>query len=119
MGHIFLWTKYSGMQDLGTFPGAALTVAPCCNTINDSGQIAGFWIDSSGNSRAFLWQDKEWMDLSKLIPENSPWSLQAAQSINDAGEITGSGIINGETHAFLAVPCHDHDGRECCEDHDR
>jgi probable HAF family extracellular repeat protein len=119
MGHIFLWTKSTGMQDLGTFPGAAVTVAPCCNTINDSGQIVGFWIDSSGNSHAFVWQDKEWMDLNKLIPENSPWSLQAAQSINDAGEITGSGIINGESHAFLAVPCHEHEGRHCCEHHDR
>ena len=119
MGHIFLWTKSTGMQDLGTFPGAALTVAPCCKTINDSGQIAGFWIDSSGNSYAFLWQNDQWMDLNKLIPENSPWSLQAAESINDAGEITGSGFINGETHAFLAVPCDNEDGRGRCGDHER
>jgi hypothetical protein len=30
--------------------------------------------------------------------------LQAANSINNAGEITGQGLINGNVHAFLATP---------------
>ena len=28
--HAFKWTKHTGMQDLGAFPGAFVTVAPCC-----------------------------------------------------------------------------------------
>jgi len=92
------------MQDLGTFPGALKTIFPCCNTINDSRQIAGFIIDQSGSSRAILWQDHVWMDLNDLIPKHSGWTLQAAESINDAGQITGFGVINGEVHAFLATP---------------
>jgi probable HAF family extracellular repeat protein len=32
--HTFLWTKDTGTQDLGAFPGAVVTVAPCCHTIN-------------------------------------------------------------------------------------
>jgi probable HAF family extracellular repeat protein len=122
-GHPFLWTKETGMQDLGTFPGAVVTVPPCCNTINDRGQVVGFSIDGSGNMRAFLWQPAETtatasapntcpaltgtlMDLNTLIPADSGWYLQAAESINDAGEIVGNGLINGDfhVHAFLATP---------------
>ncbi|MGI8961404.1 MAG: hypothetical protein ACR2IV_16910 [Bryobacteraceae bacterium] len=82
--------------------------------------MVGFSIDANFNTRAFVWKDNVLMDLNRLIPRHSPWYLLAAQSLNDAGEITGYGMINGETHAFLAIPCHRHgDGRECCEDHDR
>jgi len=46
-------------------------------------------------------------DLNTLIPAGSPWYLQQATSINDAGEIAGYGTINGNVHAFLAkpIPC--------------
>jgi hypothetical protein len=44
------------------------------------------------------------MDLNDFIPAGSPWYLQNASSINDAGEIVGWGTINGEVHAFLATP---------------
>ena len=56
-------------------------------------------------SRALLWEDKVLMDLNTLIPADSGWYLQAANSINDEGEITGFGLINGNVHAFLATPC--------------
>src|SRR5216117_999246 len=32
----------TGMQDLHAFPGALFTVAPCCHTINDRGEVVGF-----------------------------------------------------------------------------
>ena len=57
-----------------------------------------------GSGRAFLWQNGVMTDLNTLIPASSPWYLQSAQSINEAGEIVGYGTINGETHAFLAKP---------------
>jgi hypothetical protein len=71
---------------------------------NDSRQIAGLMIDQDRNSRAILRQNHIWMDLNDLIPKDSGWTLQAAESINDAGQITGFGVINGEVHAFLATP---------------
>jgi probable HAF family extracellular repeat protein len=123
--HGFLWTKAAGMQDIGGFPGAINgTGAPCCNTINNRGEIAGFSIDASFNFRALVWQDKVLMDLNTLIPADSPWYLEASESINDAGEITGQAVLKSsckvtkddphpwvdnqgactELHAFLATP---------------
>jgi probable HAF family extracellular repeat protein len=117
--HAFLWTKETGMQDLGALPGAIATVAPCCHTINNRGEVVGFSVDATFNTRALVWKDKVLIDLNRLIPRHSPWYLQAAESINDAGQIAGYGTINGETHAFLATPCHRHDDRQCCDGHDR
>jgi probable HAF family extracellular repeat protein len=111
-GHVFLWTKHTGMQDLGAFPGAVLTVAPCCRTLNNRGEVVGFSIDAMGNMRALLWQHKVLMDLNTLIPAGSPWYLQAALSLNDAGEIVGYGSINGNVHAFLATPRESEDDSE-------
>jgi probable HAF family extracellular repeat protein len=92
------------MRDLGTLPGAVVTVAPCCHTINDNGQVAGYSIDAMGNMGAFLWRDGVMSDLNALIPD-SPLYLLAAGSINDAGEITGFGVnSDGDVHAFLATP---------------
>jgi len=34
-------------------------------------------------------------DLNALIPANSGWTLNWAFAINDNGQITGSGTING------------------------
>ena len=118
-GHVFLWTKASGTQDLHAFPNTQITVAPCCNTINDSRQIVGFVIDNNGMQRAFLRQalpgqlHMTWFYLDDLLQQGSPWRLVAAESINDAGEITGAGILNGEMHAFLATPCGDSNTETC------
>jgi hypothetical protein len=43
-------------------------------------------------------------DLNGLIPANSGWELTQATGINDAGQITGYGTFQGETHAFLLTP---------------
>jgi len=98
------------------FPAA---IAPCCKVINDRREIVGFMLDSNGDSRAFLWKDGVMVDLNDLISKDSPWTLQSAAGINDSGQIAGQGLIDGQVHAFLATPCHRHEGRgECCEDDD-
>lgn len=102
--HAFLWTEQTGMQDYGAFPGAFLTVPPCCNTLNDRGEMAGFALDPSGNSLALVWVNKAPVDLNTLIPNNSGWYLQVAESINDDGQIAGYGLTDGHVHAFLATP---------------
>jgi hypothetical protein len=45
------------------------------------------------------------VDLNTLIPNDSGWYLQGALSINDAGEIVGYGLIDGNLHGFRATPC--------------
>ena len=83
-----------------------MTLPPCCHTINNKGEVVGYSIDgTNGNMRAVLWQNNGPIDLNTFIPPGSPWYLQAASSINDAGQIVGWGTINGNIHAFLATPC--------------
>src|SRR5258708_40002898 len=62
--HPFVWTRHTGIQDIGKFPGAFATVAPCCDTINNRGDVVGFWFDKMG-PHAFLWRDKVLIDLNK------------------------------------------------------
>ncbi len=96
-------------QVLSTYPAdAPITVAPCCNNINDRGQIVGFSIDSSFNQRALIWESKDQapVDLNTLIPEDSPWYLLIPGGINDSGEIAATAInLNTfELHAVLVTP---------------
>ena len=101
--HAFLWTRETGMQDLGTLPDDFLSVAPCCRTVNERRQVVGFSIGPAG-PRAFLWQDGMMRDLNDLVP-GSPLYLLFAQAINSRGEIAGIGVTSsGELHAFMASP---------------
>ncbi|HUI56654.1 MAG TPA: hypothetical protein VLY04_16875 [Bryobacteraceae bacterium] len=100
----FLWTRETGMQDLGLYPGSFATGPPCCHTINNKGQIVGTAFFPDGSEAAVVWQGKVPVALNTLIPQNTGWNLECAQGINDAGEIIGFGTINGSTHAFLAKP---------------
>lgn len=43
-------------------------------------------------------------NLNRLIPANSGWQLTVARAINDAGQIVGDGILNGQQRAFLLTP---------------
>ncbi len=54
---------------------------------------------------AFLYTDNQVYDLNDLIPHDSGWYLNGATAINDAGQIVGTGIYQGETwHMFLLTP---------------
>jgi probable HAF family extracellular repeat protein len=106
--HAFLWSN-GVHQDLGTFPeDAIVTVVPCCNNVNDRGQIAGFSIDASFNQRALLWEraDQAPVDLNTLIPADSPWHVLVPGGINDAGEIAATAVnLNTfEVHAVVVSP---------------
>lgn len=127
--------KETGMQDLGTFSGAIVTAITCCNTVNNLGEAVGVTVDSSFNTRAFLWQNNVLMDLNTLISADSPLYLTSGSSINDSGQIVGNAIVKSscpttvpptppawqanqgactEVHAFLATPCGQHSGAEGC-----
>ena len=113
--HGFLWTRATGMQDLGTLPGdyASLSLG-----INDRGEVVGASLDANFNPRAFVWENGVMTDLNTLIPANSALYLQFAYSINSSGAITGGAVTSsGNSHGFLAIPCdHSHADSEGCND---
>ena len=43
-------------------------------------------------------------DLNAVLPSGSGLFLEFATAINDAGQIVGWGLLNGETPAFLLTP---------------
>jgi hypothetical protein len=98
-------------QDLGTYPnGAVQTVVPCCNNINDHGQIVGFSVDGDGNLTALLWpsENSAPVDLNSLLPADSPWFLLTPGGISNAGQIATSAfnVNTSEVHAVLLSPVH-------------
>jgi probable HAF family extracellular repeat protein len=108
--HPFLWTRQTGMRDLGVLPGDLVGASLGLNNLGD---IVGASVTApgpaSGNSRAFLWHKGKMSDLNALIPANSSMHLLAAFSINDEGQIAGFGKVTsgpdaGKFHGFLATP---------------
>jgi probable HAF family extracellular repeat protein len=117
----FLWTPESRtLLQLNPPEGFPVAINGCCKTINDRREIVGFMFNADfSQQHAFLWKDGVMVDLNDVIPKGSRWMLQSAAGINASGQIAGQGLINGEVHAFLATPCHRHQGRgECCENDD-
>lgn len=67
--HGFLWTRETGMRDLGTLSGDYASLAL---GINDSGEVVGGSLDASFNPRALLWEKGVMTDLNTRIAAN-PW----------------------------------------------
>lgn len=103
---------YSGgtMYDLGTLTSVGGTSN--ARGINASGTVVGYtagfssvpdhawvWIPSQPNSTA-----GRLTDLNSLVPSGAGWVLNQAMGINDAGQIAGTGTINGISHAFVLIP---------------
>jgi probable HAF family extracellular repeat protein len=77
--------------------------------INEQGQIVGtaFNADFSAD-HAFFWPSptSAGIDLNTVIPAGSGWELAVARSINNRGEITVGGVLNGTQHTAVLVPVH-------------
>ncbi len=102
--HGFLWTKSTGMRDLGTLSG---DVDSAAIAINEHGVVVGLSIAPSGNTRAVFWQNRVMKDLNTLVQSNPPLYLLTGCSINSHGDITGLGATRtGEVHTYLAVLTH-------------
>jgi len=92
-----LWHRRDHVENLGVLPGEGWSTA---FAINGRGQVVGW-----SGFRAFMWSRDEGMrDLNDLIPSNSGWFLSLATAINERGQITGQGSINGQSHTFLLTP---------------
>ena len=104
--HPFLWTKKTGMPDLGVLPGDNVGAGL---EINNQGDVVGVSVNGpdplSGISSAALWRTGEKFDLNALALPGAPLYLMTACSINDAGQIVGIGLTNdGSLHGYLATP---------------
>jgi probable HAF family extracellular repeat protein len=99
---IAAWWRSSDDEvvDLGTLGGSQSSAAD----VNNHGQIVGWSLDASGERRAFLYADGAMVDLNTLIEPDSGWVLLSANAINDAGQITGEGQVEGGVRAFLLTP---------------
>jgi probable HAF family extracellular repeat protein len=98
--HAFL---YDGtMHDLGTL-GGTYSDGYGINARGDVTGDAGTTGDAANH--AFLYSSSGGMvDLNTFIDPSSGWVLSQGNAINDAGQITGNGTINGQTHAVLLTP---------------
>jgi len=119
--HATLW-KNGAITDLGTLSGDS-----CSNAyqVNSRGQVVGTSENQTlclvpTGEHAFLWENGGPMvDLNTLVPPGSSLQLTFALSINDRGEIAGTGLPPGcapeniDTcgHAYLLIP---NDGDEGC-----
>ena len=57
------------------------------------------------DATACLWRDGKLYNLEETIPENSEWEcLLYACDINDRGQITGVGLVDGAQTGFLMTP---------------
>ena len=103
--HAFLYDG-GNMRDLGTLQDDDF--GSWAADVNASGQVVGGSRNSSLNWRAFLYDGSSMLDLCSVTNcVSAGWDyLAEANAINDNGDITGYGSINGEIHAFLALASH-------------
>ncbi|HEY8751377.1 MAG TPA: FG-GAP-like repeat-containing protein, partial [Tepidisphaeraceae bacterium] len=97
----FLYTIAGGtilpLGDLGGNDGIAWS-------LNNAGTVVGQSDIAGSITHAFVYAGGAMADLNSLIPAGSGWVLNAAQSINNNGQIVGYGTIGGQSHAFLLSP---------------
>jgi probable HAF family extracellular repeat protein len=110
--HAFIYSK-GKLTDIGTLGGSFAAATG----IDFYGDVVGF-SNTTGDAdvHAFIYTSKGGLqDLNNLIPTNSGWDLNNAQSINLGGDddfesksarIVGVGTLNGDQHAFLLTLTH-------------
>jgi probable HAF family extracellular repeat protein len=115
--HAFFWNN-GLMTDLGTVKDDTCSVA---HFMNAKGQVSGTSGDCAGifEVHGFLWQPGGSMiDLNDFVPPGSDLTITDGETINDRGEIAGSGMLpNGDFHAIVLIPCDaEHGDSEGCQD---
>jgi probable HAF family extracellular repeat protein len=85
------------MFDLGTLGGEQSISA--ANDINARGQIVGS-AETAGDTRAFLYENGNMLDLNSLVDPASGWLITDAHGINDYGQIAATGCRDGDCYAL-------------------
>ncbi len=73
--------------------------------INNYDWVVG-WAEATngGGPRAFVHDGTRMTDVNSVLWNGSGWLLREADAVNDAGQIVGSGSLNGQYHAFFLQP---------------
>lgn len=96
-GYLHAYLDSSGhLSDLGTL-GGSMSYA---YGINNSGYVVGYSTLANGNDHAFVYANGQLIDLNSLLPTGSGWQLLQAYGINDNNQIVGTGLFDGQQHAF-------------------
>ena len=108
--HAFFW-KNGVMIDIGTIKEDVCSIA---HFINSKGQVVGTsgCTEEGFEVHGFLWQPGgSIIDLNDFVPPGSDLRVTDGETINDRGEIAGSGLLpNGDFHAVVLIPCDDEHG---------
>jgi hypothetical protein len=100
----FIWSDQGGMVAV---PLATGTSEGSARAVNSAGWVVGN--DSSAFSIPFLYDGTNTYRLADLIPPGSGWDLSmntssSADGISENSVVVGTGVHNGETHAYAMVP---------------
>jgi uncharacterized membrane protein len=103
-GMPFIWSDQNGIVGIPLASGTTLGQA---QDVNSSGWVVG--TDGGTFAVPFLYDGTNTYRLQDLIPANSGWDLSmntssSAQGISEDDVIVGTGVHNGETHAYAMVP---------------
>jgi probable HAF family extracellular repeat protein len=115
--HGFFW-KNGVMRDIGTVQEDVCSIP---HFVNARGQVVGTsgCTDEGFEVHGFIWQPGgSIIDLNDFVPPNSDLRVTDGETINDRGEIAGSGLLpNGDFHAVVLIPCDaDHGESDGCQD---
>jgi hypothetical protein len=100
----FIWSDQGGIVAI---PLASGTSEGSARAVNSAGWVVG--TDSSAFAIPFLYDGTTTYRLADLLPPNSGWDLSmntssSAGGISDNGVIVGTGVHNGDIHAYAMVP---------------
>jgi hypothetical protein len=100
----FIWSDLGGIVAI---PLASGTSEGSGRAVNSGGWVVG--TDSSAFAIPFLYDGTTTYRLADLIPPNSGWDLSmntssSADGVSDDGVIVGTGVYNGDVHAYAMVP---------------
>jgi hypothetical protein len=100
----FIWSDQGGIVAM---PLATGTSEGNARAVNSAGWAVG--TDSSAFAIPFLYDGTTTYRLADLLPPNSGWDLSmntssSADGISDDGVIVGTGVHNGDIHAYAMVP---------------
>ncbi len=96
-GHAAVYSPRTGVTRI---PGLDDVISDA-KSINSLGQVAGVY-SSAGATNVYVYSPGGTAtDLNALLPANSGWQIKTAWSINDSGQVTGDGLHNGASHAYL------------------
>jgi uncharacterized membrane protein len=103
-GRPFIWTDVGGMVGIPLVPGTTQGIA---RGVNALGMVVG--TDGGAFAVPFLYDGTNSYRLGDLIPAGSGWDLltntsSSAMGISDSGMIVGTGVFNGNVHAYAMVP---------------